>query len=527
MSSAVASFTTHKLEGLQRFVTSLPGPERAYYLKFSKRNGVAATAHLRLFSLLASGSTATDAQAQKKLGIRSSSQFSALKAYLLSDLLDTLAFMRRRETPERLLHTQLAQLEELLTRDAAGLAQKLHAKSLTLATKHEVHDVVIRLLQMSPMLVPALPWQRQKEALAGLAALHDATLARRVRVVAIKRLHLALESLRKDAMLRFTKEQVREVEALERQIEEIPIGTGGEALTDAYRAASLAACRYMLLDFDAARDCGERAIKIFESHPWAFPGNAALFLSAVNTLLYADFAAKDIAAAERHLAWVSDLANDHLPTRAKKIFATIDFNTRLKVLHKQTDYPGVAVLIRREADVILRTANAALPADDRLNLQSSICISYFVLREYDKAEDLLLSIKEANHVAQREDVLYFSLLFHLLILFERRAWYQLHAATDAAYHHLYARKKLRPFEKELMLFLRRLPAQRSEARLEHIEAFLHRLEDYKADPVKALFFLYFDYYGWLRSKVLGLDYQEYRRRELAGTLVHVATPEST
>lgn len=522
MSSSATSPAANNLEGLQQFVAGLSGSEKAYYLKFSKRHGSASTAHLRLFALLTSGLASTDAQLQKKLGIRSGSQFSALKAHLLSDLLDALAFMRRRESPERLLHTQLAQLEELLARDATGLAQKLHAKTLALAAEHEAHDAVIRLLQISPHLAPSASWQRQKAALANIAALHDAALARRARAVAARRLHSALESLRKDAMLRFTEEQAREVEAFERQVEGISIGTTGEALTDAYRAASLAVCRYMLLDFDAARDCSMHAVRTFELHSWFFTGNSPLFLSAVSILLYADFARKDIIAAEAHLAWASCLADEHLPDRARKIFSTIHFNTRLKILHKQTDYAGVETLICREANDILLTAGAALPADECLNLQSSICISYFVLRDYEKAEDLLLSIKEANHTAQREDVLYFSILFHLLILFERRAWHQLHAATDAAYHHLYARKKLRPFEKDLMLFLRKLPALRSGARMAHIETFLLQLEQYKTDPVKALFFLYFDYYGWLRSKVFGLDYQDYRRRELAGELAPVS-----
>ena len=508
------------LDALHRFVGSLSGSEKAYCLKFSKRHGSGtAAAHVKLFSLLVSGFTLSDEQLKKRLGIRSGSQFSALKAHLLSDLLDALAFMRRRESPERMIHTQLAQLEELLARNAVALAQKLHAKTLKLAEKHEQHDVVIRLLQISPSLTPDQPWPRQKQALTEATAHHDAAVARRGRAVTAKRFYAALESLRKDAMLRFTSDQARDVKALETEIRRLHEGQEeGEVLTEIFRRAGLAACRYMLLDFEGARDCGEQAIHLFEVHPWFSAGNATLLLGAINTVLYADFALKDIAAAEAHLNRADSFAEAHLPRRAREILATIHFNTRLKILHKQADYVGVASLIEHEADNILRTSEAVLPADDRLNLQSSICISLFVLREYDKAEDLLISIKEVNHTAQREDVLYFSILFHLLILFEKRAWYQLHAATDAAYHYLYARKKLRPFEKELMLFLRKLPSFGGKARVAHIEAFLHRLEAYKADPVKALFFLYFDYYGWLRSKVLGLDYQEYRRLELNGKL---------
>ncbi len=50
----------------------------------------------------------------------------------------------------------------------------------------------------------------------------------------------------------------------------------------------------------------------------------------------------------------------------------------------------------------------------------SICISYFVLDNFEQAEDLLLDVININHEVQREDILYFSAIFYLVILYEKK-----------------------------------------------------------------------------------------------------------
>jgi len=150
-----------------------------------------------------------------------------------------------------------------------------------------------------------------------------------------------------------------------------------------------------------------------------------------------------------------------------------------------------------------------------LSIKGSVCISYFVMEQWDDAETLLSVIKEQNQHINREDILYFSLLFFLVILYEKKEWERLDSALKSAYHFLYARKKLRPFERELMLFLGHLSAAESKRSTnELINNFLQRLNHYRNDPDKNLYFLYFNYYGWLESKLMNLRYMDYLKEQL-------------
>ncbi len=66
-----------------------------------------------------------------------------------------------------------------------------------------------------------------------------------------------------------------------------------------------------------------------------------------------------------------------------------------------------------------------------------------------------------------------------------------------------------------MLFLRHLSnEQNNEGRRIAIREFLSRLDVYKTDPVRELYFLYFNYYDWLQSKVQRVKYRQYRRMQI-------------
>jgi hypothetical protein len=141
------------------------------------------------------------------------------------------------------------------------------------------------------------------------------------------------------------------------------------------------------------------------------------------------------------------------------------------------------------------------------------------MERFSDAEALMQEIKEKNRSLERQDVFYFTLVFHLLILYELEEWFRLDAATAAAYHVLYNHKKLRPFEKELMSFLKSLPVRRGrDDNIAFIKAFVARLEVYRTDPVQRLYFLYFNYSDWLQSKLAGISYREYKKRLLSNAL---------
>ena len=97
----------------------------------------------------------------------------------------------------------------------------------------------------------------------------------------------------------------------------------------------------------------------------------------------------------------------------------------------------------------------------------------------------------------------------------KKEWYRLEYAIEAAYHYLYTRKKFRPFERKLILFLKKFFATSSKDKLTFlIKEFLEQL-DKENSLDNQLNFHYFNYYGWLESKLLGMKYIDYNQQKLA------------
>jgi hypothetical protein len=241
-----------------------------------------------------------------------------------------------------------------------------------------------------------------------------------------------------------------------------------------------------------------------------------LFLTSINTTCYNDFLCNHIQQANENILAYGQLAKAGLKNEVYvKHFEVIQFNTQLKVYLKTARFEQVKQLIDTKASLIFSYSAEILSPAEQLSIKGSVCISYFVMEQWDDAESLLSIIKEQNQQINREDILYFSLLFYPAILYEKKEWERLDSALKSAYHFLYARRKLRPFERELMLFLGRFSAAESRRTANQlITNFLESLNNYRNDPDENLYFLYFNYYGWLESKVLNLRYMDYLKRQL-------------
>ena len=83
---------------------------------------------------------------------------------------------------------------------------------------------------------------------------------------------------------------------------------------------------------------------------------------------------------------------------------------------------------------------------------AGICVGFFTIGEYNKADQLMYGIKEQNYAAEREDMKFFATLFHLLIMYEMKDWHRFYNACEAAYRQFYKLRNKRIFEKQLMLF---------------------------------------------------------------------------
>lgn len=505
-------------------VRSLSAAELNLYRKsIGNRSGKSQPQHVKLFELLASGKTNDDASCKEALSINGA-QFSNLKQYLCTEILAVIVPAAAEESSVVGFYTGMQHLELLTSRNNKVLARKLYKKLWPQAERVGRYDWCLLLLDY-----------RDRIADTGLLRLSQREVNETIRQAGhYRRLHDAssrltvlnqeLQQLRAYNNLRVNEEEMVNVRELQSRMEELLATCEEQPFLLLRYYSTLAGIAYLQREYDYALQLVGIAHEGFLENPDQIPLNAEALLDLANCGFYSAFAAGQVAVADGLLARFEAITAEYKPGSAPcQRWQVIRFNTELKIAHKTGDYEKVGEHLRNYKK-ILGYAEDHLSLPDLLSILSTVCISLFVLEDFDGAEDLIIDIKNLNRSLEREDLLYFSLVFHLLILYEKKDWYRLDNMTQAAYHYLYSRRKLRPFEKEIMRFLKHLPVLRGRGTSSlAISSFLIRLEEFRNDPVQRLYFLYFNYYDWLQSKLAGVSYRDYKSRAIAAREAEVLT----
>lgn len=512
---------------LHKLVRNLESHEKAYYKKMAKRYaGENKSLHLRLFGLLENSPQNDEKLFMKKMGLQSPSHFSGLKNHLWNDILSSLVYLRRND-PLIQLQFIMLETETLLSKSLVGSAEKLLNMAWDTARKYELYGTQIKLLHLHYRLLPYSDYKQFKKESKRLLQLQRSVFSRLQCEQQLQILRRELVAFKQFTYLRSPEEQLDRIREIDGELDDIDIPEDCPLLQLLFHFNKCAAT-HLTFRFDACAAHAARIINLWQQHPHYIAYNAALFLSASDYCFYNAFALKDPAAAAKYLTAYHDLAIPHLNKDDQEKWDIMAFHTLLKIHHKNARYDQVAELVARQGKGILEKTSKVLPPVMGLSITCSMCITYFVLEDYDAAEDLLLDVVNTNRDIQREDILYFTSIFYLLILLEKKSLFQLSNAISTNYFRLYNKKKLQPFEKELMLFLKQLANKPSEKeQREIIQQFIHRLEDYRNDPVKELYFLYFNYYGWLESKIQKIRYTEYMYRQVHGRSAGPALPQHT
>ncbi|WP_118974643.1 hypothetical protein [Taibaiella koreensis] len=504
---------------LHQLVRSLESHEKAYYRKMTKRYADRnQSLHLRLFDLLESSTVNDEKLFMQKMGVKSASHFSGLKNHLWNDVLSSLVYQRRND-PLIQLQFIMLEAETLLAKNLVASTEKLIDIAWATALKYELYSTQLKLLHLYYKVLPYYDYKHFKKESDRLLILQREVLQRLQWEQQLQVLRRELITFKQFTYLRCTPEQLERIAAIEIELEQLPLHEDCILLRIMHHFNQCAAA-HLAYRFAQCALHVEALTRLWQQHPHHIEHSPALFFNCCDYVFYNAFALKDPLAAAHYLDIFGELARTFLDKREAERWEIMAFHTRLKIFHKQARYTEVAALIARDTADILAKTYRALPPVMGLSIICSVCISYFVLEQYDKAEDLLLDAVNINQDLQREDILYFTSIFYLLILLEKKCYLQLSNAISTNYFRLYNKKKLLPFEKDLMLFLKHLGnATDEKERLHIIRGFMGKLEHYRNDPVKELYFLYFNYYGWLESKIENISYTSYISRQVAAQAI--------
>lgn len=472
--------------------------------------------HVHFFEQIVEGRAADDGSAQAVLGLSGGAQFSNLKQHLMAEVLDTLVLALRNESPETQLHLGIMQLRLLVERCHHGIARRLCKKLFAIANETGNYGLVLEVLYFKRQLIEQRSYRQYVAETDEIAQLINRYASYQQAVQQMQCFMDRLRILRANDQLQVSEENHETVRQIIDQLASLNSVAASTPHLRIRHLAATATANHMLQRFDACNGYCKEALVLLEHHDSLVSVDPDSFLTLSSIAFYNEFARNCSACVADWLVRFDRIAELNNNTEYfQKSWAIIRFHTSLKIAHKTADYERVELLVDKESSTILAYAAQVRRASEALTLIASILISYFVLERFHEAESLMLELKERNRSLERQDIFYFTLVFHLLILFELKDWYRLDTATVAAYHVLYNRRKLRPFEKELMSFLKAVPTRRGHDRASYIKSFVARLEVYRNDPVQRLYLLYFNYYDWLQSKLAGVSYMEYKKQLFA------------
>lgn len=428
-----------------------------------------------------------------------------------------LRFLLQAQTAAHIEH-QVQQLHAIAcAQTEKGLfaeAQKTIAKGIQLAQQYELHASEITLQYSLQQVLFYLPAQVEKGPPQPSLQRITALVQQQTQTACLRLVYQQLLLLRYKYALCILPAEQQQLEMLAQQLQTVAPGEPDSVIARVYFFhAQLLVC-FMLGRTGHILAYNESLLRCWKQHSHFVPLHPELFIRSASLQAYTHFLAKEVDRAAQFLEQYRQLAGSFLTHAGHQHwFAVTRFHTTLKLLHKTYQYEELACFFSAQWPQMYRVL-PALPRPEKMDILLSACITHFALQQWAGAEALILEIKEENRQLKRSDTLYFTFIFHCLILFEQREWSRLHSLINSGYHFLYRNKTLRPFERDMLLFIKKLPLITiSTNGNRNLKLFLQKLDSYKQHPVHRLHFAYFDFYTWVESKTEGISYMDLMRRK--------------
>jgi hypothetical protein len=154
---------------------------------------------------------------------------------------------------------------------------------------------------------------------------------------------------------------------------------------------------------------------------------------------------------------------------------------------------------------------AEIPIEIKQLLLGSMGISHFIFDNYNESYYRIKACLATIPENPRQDIQRYIYPFCILIAFEMKNIKLLIYECDNAYQFFKRKKMSSKFEIIFIAFFKKW-SKMNYSRKEQKEKFSElraALEHIKRDPILAQVFRYFNFYGWIHSKELGISYREY------------------
>lgn len=262
-------------------------------------------------------------------------------------------------------------------------------------------------------------------------------------------------------------------------------------------------------------------VELFRQNPDALLSQTDLYIKGINNMLEGLYFAGDYARFEKGLLELKQFKeHTELPlTKNVELSLGYHFYTHSINWHFMEGTFSDGVKLVPEIEDFIDTNDMYLDNHNILIFYYKIACLYFGSGDYKNTVKYLNKVINYKDTELRSDIQCFARILNLIAHFEMKNFELIEYLVKSTYRFLSKMKDLHRTQREVLLFLRRLPSISEDKLNDAFNGLLEELKRLRQDPYEKRPFLYLDIISWLESKISDIPVQTIiRQKRLKGSL---------
>jgi tetratricopeptide (TPR) repeat protein len=485
------------------------GMEKRYFrLAVSVHGKTDERNYMRLFDAISQQKIYDEAALRKELhGEEMLKRFDMSKNYLYRLVLNTLQNYHRHSSMEERLMNMLNRAVILHNKLLYKSCSEQLEKAGQTALQFEYYEIYLQIIQMKIRV--AMAEKKDVRHTDPLHAEHGKALARISRINEYRKQYHKLYTFfgKKGNDLR--------VEGLKNQYAKFlkhPL-LSGKIKPEGYEQSNYfyliqGLCYFCMGNSEKSYHFTQQQLKLIQQHPHRIKEDPETYITALNSVIFYGSALGKISELEKVFHELEEFLKGY-PSKQHKIFIAYDNMMALYVtagLFRE----GLVYADRVKGE--LKNFEEKLFDSNKVSLYHDMFCIYFGCRKYEQSLEWLNRLLNETGLEVREDIQVTARLTNLILHYELKNFDLLPYLLRRTYSFLNKRRRLNKLEKTLLQFVNKLLRVSSQNKREIIELFREikaAMEELTRKPDEARILTeYFDYIGWLESKIENRSFEK-------------------
>ncbi len=465
--------------------------------------------YLQLFNCIDKQKTYEEAAIIKQLGYTGNTNaFAVLKNYLYNEIINNLTQYHQQHNKEESSIFHIQQLHVLAEKGLFAQYEKIWNKTYYDAVQKELFELQFILRTHIHQLKLNFSIKTSHKELEKIIIDDEKFNDDYENLQKIKNLFLSILLYNKQSQIRILKEEIYQLKQIQKNKRLVSLDPDASFHYRYYFNFSHALIYYLTTSFEKAFFYLEKIrIDMLKNQPLVL-ANPYLNSQFINAYYLAAFAHKQF---DAFFSYINHPFQQKINTTQQKalVFA-YQANSYLRYYISNGQYDKAKAhltKIEKTVDEYL----TEIPIEIKQLLLGSMGISHFIFDNYNESYYRTKSCLATIPQNPRQDIQRYIYPFCILIAFEMKSAKLLLYECDNAYQFFKRKKMSSKFEIIFIAFFKKW-TKMNYSRKEQKEKFAElrqALEHIKRDPILAQVFRYFNFYGWIHSKELGISYREY------------------